>query len=396
MAKKVTNTMIADAPEVIAYGMMNGDFVSYLAMSLSMYQGGGGKCINTRWNCPGGSVLDGVAAYNSFHNSKVPVHAYVDGVAASMGYYSILGAAKIFISKFGRVMLHEAKGGGGGTASEMRDDADLIESCDATLIAMVCARTGMTEDVARATFFNGKDNWYGAREALRLGLVDGIYDIDEVDVPEAASHTEVYALISEWSSTSRAGASPAPTSTFNQSLNIVPMTNKMTPEALAELGLTASATDTEINAALINRNSLLSRQLAEQENKGKKEQVGQLLTAALNDQKITAEFKTVLEGQYATNPDGLKQVLAAMPAFKSVSDAVNVQATQRQGAPGTYAPHVNALMSQGWDALDRSNQLKALKAADINAYTELYKTKFGYVPNGKPKPAFVERDIANR
>ncbi len=345
MPKKVTNTMIADAPEVIAYGMMNGDFVSYLAMSLSMYQGVGGKCINTRWNCPGGGVGDGVAAYNSFKNSRVPVHAYVDGVAASMGYYSILGAAKIFISKFGRVMLHECSYPGGGTADEMRANADQCDDCNNAMIAMVCARNGMTEEKARETFFNGKDNWYTAKEALALGLVDAIYDLDDVAVPEAASHLEVYAIVS----------SQSPTGSTNQFQNKTSMQNNMTPEALAELpGLTASATPEQIQAAQQSRISLLSQQMKDQKDNIAKEKVNALLDKALNvDKKITAEFKTVLLAQYETNPDGLTAILDKMPGFQSVTDALNVQAANRGGG-GNYAPQVQALMTKGWDALDKS------------------------------------------
>ena len=173
------------------------------------------------------------------------------------------------------------------------------------------------------------------------------------------------------------------------------MDNKMTPEALAELGLTASATPTEVNAALMNRNSLLSQKLKAQEDDGKKKEVGVLLSAALDAGKITAEFKTELESQYGTNPEGLGKILAKMPAFRSVNDTLERQDIDR-GGDGNYKPEAVALMKEGWDALDKSNRLKNLKNADHAAYLALYKQKFGYEPNGKPKPAFVERDIANR
>ena len=370
MPKKVTNTMIADAPEVIAYGLMNGDFVSYLAMSLSMYQGSAMKCINARWNCPGGSVGDGVAAYNSFKNSKTQVHVYVDGVAASMGYYSILGAGKIFISKFGRVMLHEAKGGNGGTAEEMRSDADEVDAANDTLIAMVCERTGMTAEKARETFFNGRDNWYSAKEALSMGLVDCIYDLDEVDMPEAASNLEVYAMVQ---------------SSFNQTKNTVMQGNNMTPEALAELGLTASATPEQIQAAQHSRISLLNQQLKDQKDSVNKDKVNALLDQALNvDKKITAEFKVVLLAQYETNPEGLSAILDKMPGFQSVTGALNMQSVKREGAAGVYSPQVEAYMRKGWDALDKSGEMVRLHALDKNAYEELYKGKFGYAPNTRP------------
>ncbi len=238
----------------------------------------------------------------------------------------------------------------------------------------------------KARFFNGKDNWLSAREAVAMKLVDGIYDIDEVDVPEAANHIEVYAMMSE----------AYQNGVFKTEKN---METKYPKEVLASLGLKEGATEAEVTLAtmeLAKKNNTLALQVKAQRDESVKKDVTAQLDAVLEAKKITAEFKVVLAEQYAEKPEELKVMLAAMPAFQSVSDAVNKQNAQRPGAPGTYAPHVEALMKEGWDKLDKSGQLIALKRADPQAFTDLYKTKFGYEPNGKPTPAFAERDIANR
>ena len=375
------NTSNEQVPEVLIYGMITGDMAAKVAEQIKFYESFADQ-INVRLNSPGGSIYDGLAIYNCLKNCSVPVDVYIDGIAASMGAYIAFAGRKIYISKYGRVMVHEGNTPQGGTATELRETADMLEGCNKNLMDITMKRTGLAEAEVKAKFFNGQDNWYTAVQAKNINLVDDIYDLDGVDVAEAASHTEVYAMVAQWNDQPK-------------SLNTINMSNKMTPEALAELGLNASASDTEINAALINRNTLLSQKLKAQEEAGKKKEVGELLASALTAGKITAEFKAELESQYGTNPEGLGKILTKMPAFSSVSEAVNTQNTNR-GGDGSYKPEAVALMKEGWDALDKSGRLKQLKQTDETAYLALYKQKFGYEPNGKPKPAFVDRDIANR
>jgi len=186
---------------------------------------------------------------------------------------------------------------------------------------------------------------------------------------------------------------------FSDNQNIINM-DKYSAEFLATLGLKAGASDAEVTVATMNlatKNNTLELQLKAQKDDATAKDVAEQLSAALKDKKITAEFRVVLAEQYAGRPGELKTMLAALPSFVSVNDQLSAREVSRDG-DASYKPEAMALMKLGWDNLDKGvgGTLKQLKAADETAYLALYKQKYGYEPNGKPKPAFVDRDIANR
>ncbi|MEK6497238.1 ATP-dependent Clp protease proteolytic subunit, partial [Campylobacter jejuni] len=67
-----------------------------------------------------------------------------------------------------------------GNKDEMLGCIREIESLEDTLCEMYAARMGRDKDEIRSLYFDGKDHWLRADEALALGLIDGIYDADPV------------------------------------------------------------------------------------------------------------------------------------------------------------------------------------------------------------------------
>jgi hypothetical protein len=120
--------------------------------------------------------------------------------------------------------------------------------------------------------------------------------------------------------------------------------------------------------------------LADLQDETTAKEVSDLLDKAHDDKKITTELKTVLASQYAGKPKELAIVLNSIPAFVSVNEHL----TQKD--KGTRTPRVQELMSKGWDALHKKGGLAELKAADEEAYNELYKGKHGHYPNQKTPP----------
>ena len=237
MGKKTTIKAASKAPKVYAYGMVSDAMATMVAQMLDVYSTMGDH-IDMHVNSIGGSTGHGTAVRNCVKNCDVPVDIYIDGVAASMGAYLALSGRKVYISKYARIMLHEARMAEGGTASELREMADETDDVNNNLVGMVCERTGMSDADVRARFFNGKDNWLSAQEALDLKLVDGIYDLDEVNVPNAANHVEVYAILAE-------AHSNGVFKTDNY------MEFKPAKEVLAAVGLKEGATETEYNMAVL-------------------------------------------------------------------------------------------------------------------------------------------------
>lgn len=148
--------------------------------------------IDVRINSCGGEVYTGIAIFNALRNSKADITIYVDGIAASMASVIALCGKPVKMSRYARLMLHSVQGGCYGNKEEMKACVKEIEALEDTLCEMYASRLKKTSEEIRSLYFDGKDHWLRAGEALALGLVDGIYDADPV--PEDSTPDEVYTL----------------------------------------------------------------------------------------------------------------------------------------------------------------------------------------------------------
>ena len=96
--------------------------------------------------------------------------------------------------------------------------------------------------------------------------------------------------------------------------------------------------------------------------------VSSLLERGLEDKKITVALRDKLAHDYATNPEGLKDLLAAMPAYRSIVTHLN--GGQQDKAQAQWQ----------WDDYEQQdpagNKLKDLRANDPVKYKELFDKKF--------------------
>ena len=148
--------------------------------------------VDVRINSNGGEVYSGIAIFNALKNSKADITIYVDGIAASMASVIALCGKPVQMSRYARLMLHSVQGGCYGNKEEMRGCIREIESLEDTLCEMYAARMGKDKEEIRSLYFDGKDHWLRADEALALGLIDGIYDADPV--PEDSTPEQVFQI----------------------------------------------------------------------------------------------------------------------------------------------------------------------------------------------------------
>ena len=127
-------------------------------------------------NSPGGSVTAGMAIYDTMQYIKPDVVTVGMGLAASMGQFLLTAGApgKRYITPHTRVLLHQPLGGAGGSATEIRINADLILGMKKELAAITASRTGKTVEQVEAD--GDRDHWFTAREALEYGFVDRVID----------------------------------------------------------------------------------------------------------------------------------------------------------------------------------------------------------------------------
>ena len=127
-------------------------------------------------NSPGGSFTALTAIYDTMQYIKPDVVTVGMGLAASMGQFLLTAGApgKRYITPHTRVLLHQPLGGAGGSATEIRINADLILGMKKELAAITASRTGKTIEQVEAD--GDRDHWFTAQEALEYGFVDRVID----------------------------------------------------------------------------------------------------------------------------------------------------------------------------------------------------------------------------
>ena len=134
------------------------------------------KDIHLYINSPGGSVTAGMAIYDTMQYVKPDIATVGMGLAASMGQFLLTAGTngKRYITPHTRVLMHQPSGGAGGSATDIRINADLILHMKKELAEIIADRTGKTVEQIDRDF--DRDKWFTAQEALEYGFVDHIVD----------------------------------------------------------------------------------------------------------------------------------------------------------------------------------------------------------------------------
>ena len=131
-------------------------------------------------NSPGGSVTAGMAIYDTMKYIKPDVATVAMGRAASMGQFLLTSGTpgKRYITPHTRVLMHQPSGGAGGTASDIRINADLIMKMKHELSEITAQQTGKT--VEQILEDSDRDKWFSAQEALEYGFVDHVVETSDL------------------------------------------------------------------------------------------------------------------------------------------------------------------------------------------------------------------------
>ncbi|WP_369939118.1 ATP-dependent Clp protease proteolytic subunit [Promicromonospora sp. AC04] len=127
-------------------------------------------------NSPGGSITAGMAIYDTMQWVKPDVATVAMGMAASMGQFLLSSGAKgkRYATPHARVMMHQPSGGIGGTATDVRINAQLIMHMKKVLAELTAEQTGQPLDTIIKD--NDRDNWFTAPEALEYGFIDHVVE----------------------------------------------------------------------------------------------------------------------------------------------------------------------------------------------------------------------------
>ena len=133
------------------------------------------KDISLYINSPGGSVMAGLAIYDTMNYIKCDVSTICIGLAASMGACLLSSGAKgkRYALPNSEIMIHQPLGGAQGQASDIKIQADHIIKTKHRLNSILAANSGKPyEEVEKDT---DRDNYLSAEEAKEYGLIDEIF-----------------------------------------------------------------------------------------------------------------------------------------------------------------------------------------------------------------------------
>lgn len=125
-------------------------------------------------NSPGGSVTAGMAIYDTMQYVKNDVATVAMGLAASMGQFLLSAGAKgkRYALPHARIMMHQPSGGIGGTASDIKIQAEQMLHIKRQMAGIIAEQTGQTlEQVEKDS---DRDRWFTADEALAYGFIDQV------------------------------------------------------------------------------------------------------------------------------------------------------------------------------------------------------------------------------
>jgi len=125
-------------------------------------------------NSPGGIVSAGLAIYDTMQFVKPDVSTLCIGQAASMGAVLLCAGAKgkRFCLPSSRVLIHQPMGGFQGPASDIEIHAKEILYLRERLNQIMAKHTG--QDMKTIERDTDRDNFFGAEEAVKYGLVDKV------------------------------------------------------------------------------------------------------------------------------------------------------------------------------------------------------------------------------
>jgi ATP-dependent Clp protease protease subunit len=143
------------------------------------------KDITLYINSPGGSITAGMVIYDTMQLIPNNVTTIAMGLAASMGQFLLTAGApgKRYATPNTRIMMHQPLGGIGGTASDIKIQAEQMLFIKKRMAQLIAEHSGHSVDEIEAD--SDRDRWFTAEDARDYRLIDHVYSTS-ADAPGAA------------------------------------------------------------------------------------------------------------------------------------------------------------------------------------------------------------------
>mmetsp|Transcript_33317 Transcript_33317/g.103224 ORF Transcript_33317/g.103224 Transcript_33317/m.103224 type:complete len:241 (-) Transcript_33317:44-766(-) len=129
-------------------------------------------------NCPGGSVIAGLALFDTMNHIKSRVVTINVGLSASMASFLLCGGTKgsRLALPNSRVMIHQPMGGAQGQAEDIKVEAAQIIRIKDNLVKLYSMMTGQTQEQIIQDL--DRDNFMSAQEACEYGIIDKVIEVN--------------------------------------------------------------------------------------------------------------------------------------------------------------------------------------------------------------------------
>lgn len=129
-------------------------------------------------NCPGGSVIAGLAVFDTMNHIRSEVVTINVGLSASMASFLLCGGTKgkRMALPHSRVMIHQPAGGAQGQAEDIKVEAAQIVRIKDNLVKQYAMMTGQTQETIIRDL--DRDNFMSAQDAKDYGIIDEIIDVN--------------------------------------------------------------------------------------------------------------------------------------------------------------------------------------------------------------------------
>ncbi len=363
--------------KVYLYGIFGLDISdSEFVKQLDQLEADGVKEVDIYMNTPGGDVPAGIAMFNALNRSPLNCTLYIDGMAASMGA-AFLCSPKLTVKAYpySKIMLHRINGFVSGNPDEIESELKMIRDFEENLIEMTSEKTGLSIDEVKTGFFDGKNHWLNAEEALELVLVSEVIENTDSLQPAAKLNDprEVY--------------NHYRTQISNRNTNIdIDMKNKAKFTALLKLDNEASeeaiyaAAEKAVNAHTQAKSDLEAvkkerDQYKTQVDDMEKKRIENLVSNAIKAKKITEDEREHYTKLANADFELASKTLEKIPGHKSIMSQLGGEGEDNS----IYAKRKDWTL-RDWQKKDGKG-LQNMKTDNPELYKSLYKAQTGKEPD---------------
>ena len=136
-------------------------------------------------NSYGGSVFEGTAIYNQLKRHSAHKTVYVDGFACSIASVIAMAGDTVVMPRNALMMIHNMSMGVYGTAAELRQAAENLDTINQAGMAAYLDKAGDKLDPEKLKEMYDAETWLTAEQCMALGLADQYADAD-ADMSKAA------------------------------------------------------------------------------------------------------------------------------------------------------------------------------------------------------------------